>query len=74
MNDRAAEAALRFSSDVITAAEKGDIELVKELVSADRSCVHNKKEYACFFRARAAAAHDVSNRARAAAPFNFSNF
>jgi hypothetical protein len=48
--------------DVFGAAINGNIELVKEHVLADAGCVLKaQSEYVCLFRARAAAAHDVSN-------------
>jgi hypothetical protein len=58
----AAAARIEGKDDVITAAKNGNIELVKDHVVADASCVLKAdSEYACPFRARAAAAHDVSN-------------
>ncbi len=61
--------------DVITAAMNGNIELVKDHVLADAGCVlEADSEYVCPFRARAAGAHDFTNRVHAAVPFNFSNF
>ena len=48
--------------DVITAARSGNVKLVKDHVLADAGCVIKaQSEYVCLFRARAAAAHDVSN-------------
>jgi hypothetical protein len=60
----AAAARIVGKPDVIEAAERGDFELVKDHVVADAGCVHKtNEEYVCQLLARAAEAHDFSNRA-----------
>jgi hypothetical protein len=62
ISQAAAAARIAGKDDVIEAAKSGDIELVKDHVVAGAGCVLKaNKRYVCFFRARAAAAHDVSN-------------
>jgi hypothetical protein len=75
ISQAAAAARIVGKDDVIKAAKDLNVELVKDHVVADAGCVHQTDEtYVCLFRASADAAHDVSNRAHAAALFKFSNF
>ena len=64
ISQAAAAARIVGKDDVIKAAERGDIELVKDHVVADAGCVHKTdSKYVCQLLALAAAAH--------AAAFNF---